>query len=98
MEHVKAHFIHDKQEDHHTYGNANSQPKDIDDGKGFILHQIPPGDLKVVLDHSVECEGLKLPRNQCQPSFSFAISYLTQLLPPQLSVFDTPYVRNKFLT
>jgi hypothetical protein len=37
MKFVKAHFMHDKQEDHHAYGNSDSQPKDIDDGKGFIL-------------------------------------------------------------
>jgi hypothetical protein len=58
MESVKAHFMHDKQKDHHAYGNTNSQPEDIDDRKGFIFHQIPPGDCKIVFDHNVECEGL----------------------------------------
>lgn len=58
MESVEAHFMHDKQEDHHAYRNTNGQPKDIDDGKGLILHQIPPGNLEIIFDHNVECEGL----------------------------------------
>jgi len=56
MESVKTHFMHDKQEDHHTDCNADGQPEDIDSGKGFILYQVPPGDLNIISDHNIECE------------------------------------------
>jgi hypothetical protein len=38
--------------DQQRTGNTQRKPKDIDQGKGFILPEIAPGDYKIISEHS----------------------------------------------
>jgi hypothetical protein len=59
MKFIIAEFIHNEQEDHHAYSNANGQTENIDERKNFVFHQVSPGDLEIVFYHGYMVKSFK---------------------------------------